>query len=190
MIDITKNLPPLRQARALFEHFVVNIQPNLMVLHVPSSRIMMEEAYQYLLEGEHPPAEQLLLLFSLFAGSALFWTPSLLTKVNATREEAKASFLQYSHMCEVIMDHPAHLIKSSTIAMVAIGTLAHLYMNTDGFPVKVHLLRHRCLLIARELQIHRLDTAKSREERRLKGCDMIDVEVRRRAWWYMVASDW
>ncbi|KAJ6166583.1 hypothetical protein N7470_002030 [Penicillium chermesinum] len=131
-----------------------------------------------------------MLLFAIFAGSALFWTLPLLDLLKATREEAKAAFLAYSRISETILDHPARLITPSTTAIVAAGTLAHLYMNTDGFPVKVHLLRHRCLIMARELQIHRLDTFKAREERRIKGCDMIDVEVCRRAWWSMVASDW
>ena len=190
IIEISKNLPPLRQAQALFDHYDVNIQPTFMVLHIPSSRKMMEETYRCILEGEAPPADQLLLLFSIFSGSALFWTSSLLEKLKATREEARAAFLAYSRIAEMIIDHPARLVVASTTAIVAAGTMAHLHMNTDGFPVKVHLFRHRCLMMARELQIHRLDTAKSREERRLKGCDMIDVEVRRRVWWNMVASDW
>lgn len=81
-------------------------------------------------------------------------------------------------------------MQSSTTAPVAIGTMAHLLMDTDGFPVKVLVLRHRRVLMSRDMQIHRLDTAKCREERRLKGCDMIDIEVQRRVRWNMVASDW
>ncbi|KAJ5953138.1 hypothetical protein N7454_000034 [Penicillium verhagenii] len=131
-----------------------------------------------------------MLLFSIFAGAALGWTPDLLEKLNATNEGARAALIAYSRFALAILDHPSQIIQPSTIALVAIGTLGHIIMNTDGFPSRVQMLRHHCLLMSRELKIHRLDTAKAREERRIKGCDMIDVEVQRRAWWSMVASDW
>jgi hypothetical protein len=190
MLDISRNLPPLRQARQLFSHFATTLQPTFGVLHIPSTNILMERTYEGLLEGEAPSAENLMLLFSIFAGAALVWTPQLLVKLQSTREEAKAAFKAYARLALDILDHPSRLIQASTTSLVAIATMAHLLMNTDGYPFKVHLLRHRCLLMSREMQIHRLDTAKSCEERRLKGCNMIDVEVQRRVWWNMVASDW
>ncbi|KAJ5684179.1 uncharacterized protein N7477_000524 [Penicillium maclennaniae] len=190
IIDMTRELPPLRQANHLFDNFVRVLQPTLGVLHIPSTRILMERTYQCLLEGEEPPPADLMLVFAVFAGAALVWTPQLLEKLNATQWEAKSAFMAYARLALAILDHPRQTLKSSTTALVAIGTMAHLLMNTDGFPLKVHVLRHRCLLMSKDLGIHRLDTAKSREERRLKGCDMIEVEVQRRIWWWMVASDW
>ncbi|CAG9982285.1 unnamed protein product [Clonostachys byssicola] len=38
--------------------------------------------------------------------------------------------------------------------------------------------------------LHRLDTAKAREERQRNGCNEIELEVQRRIWWHMVADDW
>ena len=150
----------------------------------------MENIYSGILDGKPPPAADLMLVFAIFAGAALGWTPALLNKINATREEARAALIAYSQLTIAILEHPAPLIQPSTTALVAIGTLGHLLINTDGFPVRVQILRHHCLLMSRDLKIHKLDTAKAREERRLKGCDMIEVEVQRRAWWSMVASDW
>lgn len=190
MFDITRNLPPLRQARELFNHCATTLQPTFGVLHIPSTKRLMETTYEGLLEGEEPSPAIIMLLFSIFAGAALVWTPRLLERLQSTREEAKAAFMRYTRLALDVLEHPRRLIQPSTTALVAISTMAHLLMNTDGFPLKVHLLRHRCLLMSREMQIHRLDTAKSREERQLKGCNMIDVEVQRRVWWNMVASDW
>ncbi|KAF3387365.1 hypothetical protein F1880_000921 [Penicillium rolfsii] len=190
MLELTRNLPPLRQARHLFNHFATTLQPTFGVLHIPSTESLMERTYESLLEEETPSAENLMLLYSIFAGAALVWTPQLLVQLQSTPEETKAAFKAYARLALDILDHPSRLIQASTTSLVAIGTMAHLLMNTDGFPVKVHLLRHRCLLMSRDMQIHRLDTAKSCEERRLKGCNMIDVEVQRRVWWNMVASDW
>lgn len=166
------------------------MQPTFGVLHIPSTKALLEKTYDSLLEVEEPSAANLMLLFSIFAGAALVWTPRLLERLQSTREEAKAAFKAYARLALDILEHPRLFIQASTTALVAIGTMAHLLMNTDGFPLKVHVLRHRCLLMAREMQVHRVDTAKSREERRLKGCNMIDIEVQRRVWWNMVASDW
>ncbi|KAJ5103368.1 hypothetical protein N7532_003897 [Penicillium argentinense] len=183
-------LPPLRQARELFNHFANTLQPTFGVLHIPTARNLMEKTYKCMLEGEEPHVADLMLMFAIFAGAALVWTPRVLEDLNTTKAGAKAAFMAYVRTALAILEHPDQLIQPSTTALVAIGTLGHLLMNTDGFPIKVHLLRHRCLLMSRDMQIHRLDTAQSREERRIKGCDMIDVEVQRRAWWNMVASDW
>lgn len=190
IVDITRKLPPLWQARELFNHFAEVLQPTYGVLHIPSCRKMMESIYEGIVEGKEPPAADLMLIFSIFAGTALGWTPALLERLDATSEEAKAALLAYSRIALAILDHPARLIEPSTTALIAMGTLGHILVNTDGFPVRVQILRHHCHLMSRELNIHRLDTAKAREERRLKGCNMIDVEVQRRAWWSMVASDW
>jgi hypothetical protein len=187
---MTRKLPPLRQAKHLFDHFAKVLQPTFGALHIPSTRTLVEHTYQGLLEGEEPPAADLMLLFAVFAGAALVWTSQLLEKLNATQWEAKSAFMAYARLALAIMDHPRQILKSSTTALLAIGTMAHLLVNTDGFPLKVHMLRHRCLLMSRDLGIHRLDTVKAREERRAKGCDMIEVEVQRRLWWMMVASDW
>lgn len=188
--EITKLLPPLHQARELFSHFAATVQPTFGVLHIPTARDIMENTYRCLLEGEEPNASALLLVFGIFAGSALIWTPQLLQKLATTKSESKAAFMAYARTALAIIDHPDHIAQPSTTALVGMGVLGHLFMNTDGFPIKVHLIRHRCLLMSRDMQIHRLDTPKSREERRIKGCNMIDVEIQRRAWWYMVASDW
>ncbi|KAJ5390243.1 uncharacterized protein N7496_001311 [Penicillium cataractarum] len=190
IFDYARKLPPLRQARELFNHFATTLQPTFGVLHIPSTKELLQTTYDGLLEDEEPSAANLMLLFSIFAGASLVWTPRLLGTLQSTREEAKAAFKTYSRFAMEILEHPRLHIQASTTALVAIGTMAHILMNTDGFPLKVHLLRHRCLLMAREMQVHRLDTAKSREERRLKGCNMIDIEVQRRVWWNMVASDW
>lgn len=188
--ELTRRLPPLKQAKVLFDHHVHVLHPTIGVLHIPSGRTRMENVYSCLLEGEEPPAADLMLLFSIFAGASLVWTPQLLDKIHATREEARSAFLAYARTAMCVLDHPRGLVLPSTTALVAIGMMAHLVMNTDGFPLKVHMLRNRCLLMSREMGVHRLDTAKSIEERRVKGYDMIDVEVQRRVWWNMVASDW
>ncbi|KAJ5773410.1 hypothetical protein N7457_008306 [Penicillium paradoxum] len=190
MSGAIKQLPPIGEARELFAHFVQKLQPSLGVLHVPSTRKLMEESYQGMLNGEQPTPTNLMLLFSIFSGAALVWSPQLLEKLNATQTNANASFEIYSQLALSILEHPLQPVQPSTTAIIAISTLAHLLTNTEGLSVKISLLKTRCVLMARDMRIHRLDTAQSQDERRLKGCNLIEVEVQRRFWWDMVASDW
>lgn len=185
-----KKLPPIGQARELFTHFIKALQPTLALFHIPSTRSLMEQTYQDMLDGRQPIPSTLMLLFSIFAGGALFWSPYLLENLNATPAEARAAFQIYSQVALSILEHPSQPVQPSTNAIVAICTLAHLLTNDGGLSVNVNILHTRCFLMARAMQIHRLDTVRSQEERRVKGCDLIEIEVQRRFWWNMVASNW
>jgi hypothetical protein len=190
MTEAIKQLPPIGQARHMFDHFVKTLQPTFGILHIPSTRSIMEKTYQGMLDGEQPTPTNLMLLFSIFSGAALVWSPYLLRQLNATQDEARAAFNTYSLLATSILEHPLEPVQPSTTAIVAIATLGHLLANTVGFSIKIGLLQTRCFLMAQALQIHRLDTVQAQEERRVKGCDMIDIEVQRRFWWNMVATDW
>ncbi|UCK57571.1 hypothetical protein AFCA_000490 [Aspergillus flavus] len=142
-----------------------------------------------MLEGQEIGTARLLLLLSVFAGSMLAWTPQLLEKLNATPTEAQAAFKVYTRLAISIVDHP-HPMEPSTTALAAMATLSHMAGNSDNYPYKLPLIRFRCFSMARAMQIHRLDTPKSREQRELKGYNPIELEVQRRIWWNMLASDW
>jgi hypothetical protein len=150
----------------------------------------MEETYENLATGKVPDMANLILFLVIFAGASLAWSPPLLERLNATQAEARAAFTAYSRLALSIVEDDAHPVAPSTVALASISILSHLVTNSDGFGLKVHILRMRCLIMMRELKINRLDTPASCEERRLKGCNMIEIEVQRRIWWSLVASDW
>ncbi|KAJ5988397.1 hypothetical protein N7481_003607 [Penicillium waksmanii] len=180
-------LPNLDQTRDLFDHFFDTTHPNFGVLHVPSTRTILEESYHRLRLGKTLEAGTLLLLLSIISSAAFIWTPDLLKKLYITPSEAKDLHVAYSHLALGLLDYD---LPPSTAALAGISTLTYLHTNAEGLLDKVHLLRARGLLMARAMRIHCLDTPKSREHRRLNGCDGIEVEVQRRIWWHMVSSDW
>ncbi|KAL4972733.1 hypothetical protein BDW66DRAFT_154440 [Aspergillus desertorum] len=68
--------------------------------------------------------------------------------------------------------------------------LAHLCTQIEGLSGSFGILSVTGLQMARAMRIHRLDSAPHRERRREQGADMVELEVKRRIWWHMVASDW
>ncbi|KAB8068209.1 hypothetical protein BDV29DRAFT_199585 [Aspergillus leporis] len=165
---IARHLPPVAQGRDLFKHFAITLGPVLGILHVPYTKGLLEQTYQSILEGMVPDIAKLLLLLSIFAGSVFAWTPQLLVTMNATPAEAKAASTAYTRLSIMIMDHPQPMEPSTTI----------------------HMIRYRCLVMAKEMQFHRLDSPKSRAEREKNGYNTMEIEVQRRVWWNMVAPDW
>ncbi|KAJ4328999.1 hypothetical protein N0V84_000571 [Fusarium piperis] len=190
--QLVAQLPPVDQARKLFDHFTSTLQPSLCILHIPSAREILERTYCTILGGQgENKIEDLLLLFSIFAGAALSWTTQLLQDLNATKDNAKYAFETYTHLATTILDDTSQPVPPSTTALAATATLAHIVINSDEpFPAKALALRLRCYLMARSMLLHRLDMPSSKRERILQGANSIEVEVQRRVWWSMVASDW
>ncbi|PYH95412.1 hypothetical protein BO71DRAFT_449365 [Aspergillus ellipticus CBS 707.79] len=190
MRRISACLPPWTQARQLFQQFVIVIQPTFGVLHIPTIRALINESYQTMLEGGEPTPAVMMLLLSIFAGASLVATRELLQTLNATQTEANSAFRTYTRLAIAIVDNALHPIPPSTVALGAISTLAHVLGHADGYSEKVQALRLRAILMARTMQIHHLDTAKSQDERKCSGYDIVEVEVQRRIWWHIVSSDW
>lgn len=183
-------LPARSQAQDLFSLFVRCMQPTHGVIPVPYAKAVMEQIYQNRESGESPSLPELALLFSIFAGAALSGSPESLSSLCASQEEMRTLFVGYSDLALSILDDNAYPTTPYIMTLLAISTLTHVLSHTDGYSDKVHMLRVRQLLLAESMQMHRLDTAKRREERRLKGYDVVELEISRRIWWHMVASDW
>lgn len=184
---ILAQLPPLNQARELVSAFAQTMQQMIAIFHMPSTQALVEQAYDTLSRGETPHLEHLLSLFVVFSGAAHGCTPQMLQNLGATEDTTRAAFSAYSRIATKIAMSP---LSPSTSCLAAMASLLHLLISSDGVPMAVHDLRSRCLLMTHVMQLHRLDSAGRQAERRQKGCDMVEVEVQRRIWWDIVATDW
>ncbi|CEL04089.1 hypothetical protein ASPCAL05221 [Aspergillus calidoustus] len=141
-----------------------------------------------MLDGQYPDHTKLLLFFALFGLATLDATLEFLHTLDTTQDQATAALKTYTQLGCFIASQPQ--IQPSTNALVGIWILHWLCTCESGHSVEAHLLRARGILMARAMQTQWLDTPRAREERRLKGCDVVELEVKRRLWWMMVATDW
>ncbi|KFH41979.1 putative transcriptional regulatory protein-like protein [Hapsidospora chrysogenum ATCC 11550] len=188
-------LPPISEARKLFEHFATALHPGLSILHIPSARELMEETYRKIHSHSHGDQsfsiDHLLLLLSIFAGATSSWTSRSLETLDVSSVAAKEASEHYTILVLSILNDAQRPVPSTTATICAIATLAHVVLNSDNpSPSRALLLRSRFLAVSRTMQLHKLDTFRSREERKAKGANLVDIEVQRRVWWHMVASDW
>lgn len=141
--------------------------------------------------GEKPSPADLVLLFTVFTGAAMFATPELLKSLQATSSEFKSAFELYNRLALSLVDDVCRPGQECLTGLQGLASLMHLHTDLYGMSEQVHLLRTRIVIMARKMQIHRLDTPRSQQERRGLGDDNgLNVEIQRRIWWYIVSTDW
>ena len=155
----------------------------------------MEETYRKIHSHSHgdqsSSIDHLLLLLSIFAGATSSWTSRSLETLDVSSVAAKEASEHYTILVLSILNDAQRPVPSTTATICAIATLAHVVLNSDSpSPSRALLLRSRFLAVSRTMQLHKLDTFRSRQERKAKGANLVDIEVQRRVWWHMVASDW
>lgn len=164
----------------------------LCVLHIPSTRILVLNCYTVLTESRgRPKLEDLLLLFTIFAGAAMAWTERLLVQMQTTKDDIPSTFEKYFNLAMSIVDDSQTALPQNTTAIAAVAVLAQVAINSDDvFPIKALTLRSRCYLMCRAMMIHRLDSPSARKKREKETYSVDRLEVQRRVWWHLVATDW
>ncbi|RBR08449.1 uncharacterized protein FIESC28_10249 [Fusarium coffeatum] len=176
---LVSQLPPLAKANLLFDHFAVTLHSTLLIAN----------------NRKTPQTDELLLFFSIFAGACMSWTDELLVKVEATKGEVTSDFDKYFHLAMAMADDSRKPLPQTVTAVAALVNLSHVAINSDDvFPIKALTLRSRCYYMCRAMMIHRLDAPAEQEQRNKADTNVspnfIDLEVQRRVWWHLVATDW
>ncbi|PMD20688.1 hypothetical protein NA56DRAFT_573765 [Hyaloscypha hepaticicola] len=158
-------------------------------LHVPTTWRLLAEIYEDLDVQRVPFATKLAFFLGIFAGSAYVSNSNLKLEFPASTRTPPLALAELWHKQRVfLLTKPP--VPPSTQALVALMTLAHLCTQIEGFSGSFEVLAMTALQIARTMRIHRLDSYHFREERKKNGADMVDIELKRRVWWHIAASDW
>lgn len=182
------NLPPINEARLLMEHIATALHAYWGIFHIPTCQETLERIYR---DDESPASPvDLLVILSCFAAAAFTCTTALLQNLRATHQEAQAALMVYLREAVAILENKQHPVGLSVSAWAATASLFALTTHLRGMSDATLSLKMKCLSMAQQLQVHRLDTKERRDERRLKGCNHIEIELQRRVWWHLMANDW
>ncbi|RDW94095.1 fungal specific transcription factor domain-containing protein [Aspergillus mulundensis] len=173
----------------LFNNFTATMHHAIGILHIPSTRQLMGEAYRGLSTGKPPDLSVTMLLFAVFAVSAASPPPALLRSLEPSPEQATQAYQGYLRTARSFVEN-IEAVSASTTALAALTLLAYLATNGSGHGLGGHLLRSQCYWMAHTMEIHRLDGSQRRAERKANECNVIELEVQRRIWWNLVAADW
>ncbi|GES64217.1 Zn(II)2Cys6 transcription factor [Aspergillus terreus] len=168
LATILSDFPIYNDAEVLLDYFTKTIDASYRTLHIPTTWQSLREFYNDLSNNCPPSATDIAFFLSVFAGSVY-------VSKNGFQFETGS-----------LGSYPQQVLAERWTCV----TLAHLCTQIEGLSGSFGLLSATGLRMARSMKIHRLDSAPYREQRRQDGANMVELEVKRRIWWHMVASDW
>jgi hypothetical protein len=158
-------------------------------LHVPTTWRWLKELYDDLSANRLPSATQLAFFLGIFAGSAYISKNGFQLECPTSSRRSPIALAESWHKQAVfLLTKPP--VPPSTQALQTFVMLTHLCTQIEGFAGSFGILAMSGLQMARTMRIHRLDSPHFREQRQRNGADLVDVELKRRVWWHIVASDW
>ena len=182
-------LPPKDQATRLLEQFGDFVDFAHHVLYIKDARRVLDEVYRNSMGHEPIEPSYLGLLFGAFAAvsghKSCHDDPD---KMFSSRQEA-------FDVCKLWLRHGLDCMGISR--RIGAGTLQDVMMcivlcflvfNLEGFSLRARALHASALNIARDLSLHKTDSAEGREINANES--HVTVEIKRRLWWHIASTDW
>lgn len=188
-------LPTYDDARSLFDQYAKFICHFHHIVHLPTLSKLMERFYLKIAQKEPVDTDHAALLLSVFATVLTYqsWTQldCVCRSFQTSSGKDKAFVVLFRSVLD-LLDHSRRVLAGSVeIVQAAIITL-FLDFNLEGFTSRARALLVQALLSAKELGMHKLDCPSSTRRRSASTSidSMIELEMKRRIWWHLVASDW
>jgi hypothetical protein len=181
--------PLEKEAKLLLTTYTRDLSYIQQIVHPRSLVYTIEDAYQQI-EGKRPIQPGcLILLLSIIASVTHVW---VVDEQEDGRQKLFISSAQANMQAPLWVKstyavlHATHdNVAPSLETIQGIIILAFLIANIEGVSTRFRSLISMGLTLARELNLHRIDAESS-------ACLTGDlrVEMSRRAWWYLVSTDW
>jgi hypothetical protein len=177
-------LPSKVTAELLFNHYAKNLNWVYHIIHVPTTRQQLLGIYASLEACRKPNCSHLALAATILAVAVYF--RSNLPEAAAVREQEKGSCTKWSLLAQRALAEANHLtspsLESLQTTIIMTQFLPNYGQNTSFTATLTHT--------AHMLQIHRVDSVRNHKLREETGYDAVELEVKRRIWWYIAGTDW
>lgn len=191
------HVPQRYEAKILADKFLSKLSYVYHVLHGPSLSAIIEETYCQINSGlDRVRSGHMVLLLSIIASSTHLWAAddcgSQGTEVSppplfSSASEAAAQTSLWIKAAHDVLYSQRGGSPPELETVLGIVVLTYLTYNLEGASLQYRSLMMMGFVVGQELGLHRVD-GKGRGDQ--KAADAIRAEVGRRAWWYLVATDW
>ncbi|OQU99094.1 hypothetical protein CLAIMM_04781 [Cladophialophora immunda] len=183
--DLICQLPTIHTARLLFDHYIQIVDCLHRELHVPSARALVEESYARLANSLEVSTDVLTFLFCIFASSSfhvchahIHHTPKGLI------DSARWAVVWKMTASDLIFDKRA-MFSTSLLSLQSVSIMLLLAWNSGGQSAEFQALKSIALQKAIQMGIYKLDAGYGAQDG-----NGIEMELKRRLWWHLAASDW
>jgi len=182
-------LPLQAETNVLVNSYIQDLSYIQHVLHPPSLPTTIDETYRQV-SGQAPvQSGHLILLLSIIACATHIWGPREEdddeNSLFVSSAQANAQTPLWIKSAYAVLNAAQDCARPTLETIQGIIILSFVISNLEGVSMRYRSLISTGLLLARELDLHRIDSASNDHV-----APPLRVEMSRRVWWYLVATDW
>lgn len=184
---------PLRgECRIIVQKYIEEITHFHHVVHIPSLWKTIDKLYDAIEDNGPIELGSVILTLSICATVTYAWTPwdAQTRCLFSTFDEAHAQTSSWLRASLDVVDHAERTVYASIESIQGIIVLFFVACNVEGITQRARAMVARCVTIARELSLHRIDSLNTSGTCVATRMSEVEAEIGRRVWWYLVATDW
>lgn len=104
----------------------------------------------------------------------------------ASKEQALDAAYDWTRITLDVLEQVRRSGNASLETIQATISIVFLLYHADGFSLKVRALHGSAISVAKELGLHRTDSARNGLPPARSQAEIVDRELRRRIWWHLV----
>jgi hypothetical protein len=184
------SLPLITEAIVFFDHYTKHIDPIQHVIYIPTVRRILDDVYSKVDRRQHVIPGHAALLLAIFASAAALLSRNTIDETQPfSPKDAHAASLYWINAVFELLDFSSRMAAASLEDCQAMIITAFLLFHTQGFSARARTLFASAVTVTREMSLHRLDEPKMRPTS-LTVTESAEMEIKRRVFWHVVASDW
>ncbi|KAF7595223.1 hypothetical protein BBP40_006968 [Aspergillus hancockii] len=178
-------LPPKDEALWLLERYTKYIAYLHHVLHLPSVRLLLDDAYKQLSLGLNVEPGHVTLLLTVFASTAYMLELNTADSIFLSQTHAMNCAITWTKTALDALENSRRNTQGSMEDVQATIILSFIIFNIEGFSSRFRTLSSSALVMGRDLALHQIDA-----DTGTKNESPVQLEIKRRVWWHMVSTDW
>lgn len=181
-------LPTRAQGQTLLDYYVDHVNWIYQIIHVPSAQNIFDTMYTQIEQNQVPEYHHVALITTIFTLSAYFSSPQSNLYVHHTG--AKRLAYRWLAIAQEALAASNCLSVPTIEALQSLILISQHIMPNIGAIATLRTLSTTSMHTARALGLHKIDSPANKARRRNTEVDWVTVEVKRRIWWHLAASDW
>lgn len=179
-------LPSQAKANRLLDHYADCVSWAYHICHGPTLRQVLSDIYREASQNKLVDLKQLSLIAAVLGISVYYASKDFNMTIEQTNHIAN-ELLQLSQRALLEVDYLKCPSLSTVQAMLILG---YMIVPESGQMATTLLILRAAVHCAQSLGLHRIDSPREVKAREQKAVDHIQLEMARRTWWGIAASDW
>lgn len=187
-LNLPSMLPSRAQGQTLLDYYVDHVNWIYQIIHVPSVQSILDTTYTKIEQNQVPEYSHVALIATIFTLSAYFSSPQSNLYIHHT--EAKRLAYRWLSVAQEALAASNCLSVPTIEALQSLILISQHLMPNIGAIATLRTLASTSMYTARAMGLHKIDSPANKARRKNTEVDWVTIEVKRRIWWHLAASDW